>query len=60
MIKVFLAIVLSGVAASELSARLLKTDDRMYPHVEIITLALRFIMIIPLFVIFLAIFLGSW
>ena len=60
MIKVFLAIVLSGVAATELSKRLLKTDDRMYPHAEIITLALRFIMIFPLFGIFLAVCLGSW
>ena len=60
MIKVFLAIVLSGVAATDLSARLLKTDDRMHPHVEIITLALRVLIIFPLFLIFFAICFGSW
>jgi hypothetical protein len=60
MIKVFLAIVLSGVAATEISGRLLKTNDRMYPHIEMITLALRFIIIFPLFAIFLALILGSW
>ena len=60
MIKVFLAIVFSGMAATEISGRLLKTNDSMYPQIEMITLALRLIIIFPLFAIFLALCLGAW
>ncbi|MCB1722247.1 MAG: hypothetical protein H6953_14450 [Chromatiaceae bacterium] len=60
MLQVFLSIVVSGVAATEVSSRLLKTDPKMFPHVELITLLLRGVLIIPLFAIFLTLCTKVW